>query len=53
MEQDQEAGLSLFLVFGIIIIGGIALYTRIRESRKARHDEAARAAPDDEDKRDG
>lgn len=34
MEQDPESGLSLFLVFGVIIIGGIALFTRIRESRR-------------------
>jgi hypothetical protein len=43
MEQDQEAGLSLFLVFGVIVIGAIALYTRIRESRK-RYTEKSLAA---------
>ena len=39
MEQDPEGGLSLFLVFGVIVIGGIALFTRIRESRRRREEQ--------------
>ncbi len=36
MQHGQDDGLSLFLVFGVIVIGAIALFTRIRDSRKRR-----------------
>jgi hypothetical protein len=50
MEQDQEGGLSLFLVFGIIVIGAIALFTRIREARRARKEDTASSSSEDQGK---
>jgi hypothetical protein len=36
MDHDQNGGISIFLVFGIIVIGAIALFSRIREQRSSK-----------------
>ena len=36
MDNNQESAVSLYLVFGLIIIGGIALFTRIMEQMRRR-----------------
>ena len=33
MGQDKDSTVSIFLVFGVIIVGAIALFARIREQR--------------------
>lgn len=52
MEQDQESGLSLFLVFGVIVIGAIALFTRIRKGIRAKNQATNRPPSDDAPKPD-
>ena len=48
MDNNQESTVSLYLVFGLIIIGGIALFTRIREQMRRRKHELNTPQCDDE-----
>jgi hypothetical protein len=48
MDSDQDSAVSLYLVFGVIVIGGIALFTRIREQRRQRKNDLNKPPPDDE-----
>jgi hypothetical protein len=48
MDNNQESTVSLYLVFGLIIIGGIALFTRIREQMRRRKNDLNTPQSDDE-----
>jgi preprotein translocase subunit YajC len=48
MDNNQESAVSLYLVFGLVVIGGIALFTRIREQMRRRKNELNTPQRDDE-----
>jgi hypothetical protein len=48
MDNNQESVVSLYLVFGIIVIGGIAFFTRIREKIRRRKNDLNTPQRDDE-----
>lgn len=50
MDSDQGSTVPLFLVFGTILIGAIALFSRIMEQRDRRREEQKGKRRDDTSK---
>jgi hypothetical protein len=38
MNPDPDSGVSIYLVFGVILVGAIALFARIKEQRSRKSD---------------